>query len=180
MGKHKRFSFWILTPEELNDKTIDIETLKKINADCVPELEPFYNTKRKRWEWRLKKDWEVKYNDKTYIVPAGFCSDGATIPRWLWPIFGTPIEIPRLYVAIIHDFLYTMGPKQNPHPGCSLRKHADRVYRDFNIQLGEPKLRTRIEYRFIRWFGGSHWVVADESTYFNPVTAHPVQEASHV
>ena len=77
-------------------------------------------------------------------------------------MFGTPMDIPRLYVALLHDYLYTIGPTMDPNPRGLMRKQADELYKDFNIQLGEPKVRTNVEYRFIRWFGGKHWVVEDE------------------
>lgn len=158
----KQYLYKILTPDLLDDKDIYSEKFKRINIECSPELDPFYNSKHKRWEWILLKDWVVEYDGKIYTVPAGFVTDGATIPRFLWPIFGTPTEVPRLYVALIHDYLYTIGPKEDPKANGETRKLADRLYRDFNIQLGVPKLRTNIEYRFIRWFGGKHWVVEDE------------------
>ena len=158
----KKYLYKILTPEQLDDATIYSDKFKRINTECAPELEPFYNSKHKKWEWILLKNWVVEYDGVVYTVPAGFVTDGATIPRWLWPMFGTPTDIPRLYVALLHDYLYTIGPTMDPNPRGPMRKQADQIYRDFNIQLGEPKVRTNVEYRFIRWFGGKHWVVEDE------------------
>lgn len=158
----KKYLYKILTPEQLKDAEIYSDLFKKINTQCAPKLDPFFNSKHKRWEWVLLENWTVEYNGVTYVVPEGFVTDGATIPKFLWPIFGTPTDIPRLYVALLHDYLYTIGPKQDPNPRGQLRRQADRLYLDFNIQLGEPKTRTKIEYRFIRWFGGKHWVVEDE------------------
>lgn len=158
----KKYLYKILTPEQLKDAEIYSDLFKKINTQCAPKLDPFFNSKHKRWEWVLLENWTVEYNGVTYVVPEGFVTDGATIPKFLWPIFGTPTDIPRLYVALLHDYLYTIGPKQDPNPRGQLRQQADQLYLDFNIQLGEPKTRTKIEYRFIRWFGGKHWVVEDE------------------
>ncbi len=39
------------------------------------------------------------------FVPEGFKSDGASIPRILWPILGAPIANRHLKAAIVHDFL---------------------------------------------------------------------------
>ena len=155
----KKYLYKILTPDQLIDEEIFSDKFKRINAILAPELEPIFNPKEKKTEWKLLKDWVVEYDGTIYTVPAGFITDGASIPEFLWPVFGTPTDIPRLYVALLHDYLYTIGPVEDPDPKCKLRKRADKIYRDFNIQLGEPKCRTCVEYRFIRWFGGKHWVV---------------------
>jgi len=151
--------FWILTPSEHSNERIFTDRFTEINKELAPKLEPHYDLKTKEQWWVLLEPWEVKYDDVIYRIPAGFITDGATIPRILWPIFGTPTDIPRLYVALLHDYLYTVGPQIDPNPKCHLRRTADKIYRDFNIQLGEPVCRTKIEYRFIRMFGGSHWRV---------------------
>ena len=158
----KKYLYKILTPEQLVDNEIYSEKFKRINTECAPKLDPFFNSKDKKWEWVLLEDWVVEYDGVIYTVPKGFVTDGATIPEFLWPIFGTPTDVPRLYVALLHDYLYTIGPVKDSDPKCKLRTKADQIYRDFNIQLGEPKWRTYVEYRFIRWFGGKHWVVEDE------------------
>ena len=38
-------------------------------------------------------------------VPAGFISDGASIPRPLWAVIGPPIGSDHLIPAVVHDFL---------------------------------------------------------------------------
>ncbi|HIE98682.1 MAG TPA: DUF1353 domain-containing protein, partial [Fuerstia sp.] len=39
------------------------------------------------------------------VVPAGFVSDGASIPRLFWAIIGPPIGSSHLLPAIVHDYL---------------------------------------------------------------------------
>ena len=48
----------------------------------------------------------VKYKDIT--IPAGFRTDGATIPRCLW-CFYPPNRTDYLPAAIIHDYLCDLG-----------------------------------------------------------------------
>lgn len=36
----------------------------------------------------------------------GFICDGLSIPRFLWPIYGHPLDRKNIRAAIIHDFLY--------------------------------------------------------------------------
>jgi len=40
------------------------------------------------------------------VVPKDFISDGATIPRFLWPKF--PPDGPWLRASVIHDYLYSI------------------------------------------------------------------------
>ena len=40
------------------------------------------------------------------IVPQGFWTDGASIPRFAWSIVGTPFESDYLQGAVLHDWLY--------------------------------------------------------------------------
>ena len=64
----------------------------------------------KKPEFILEEDFSciTEYDDGTkeeIIVPEGFKTDGASIPRWFWWIenpFGQ-----ALYAAVVHDFEYT-------------------------------------------------------------------------
>lgn len=42
------------------------------------------------------------------IVPAGFDSDGCSMPRFFWRLFGHPFDMDYLREAILHDYLYRM------------------------------------------------------------------------
>lgn len=55
----------------------------------------------------VMEDWPVELDGVLYTIPAGFSSDGASIPRWLWWVCGTPMQVPRLYAAIFHDGAYS-------------------------------------------------------------------------
>lgn len=47
---------------------------------------------------------------QTITIPAGFISDGASVPRFLWCILDPPICALTLIPSIIHDFLYRDQP----------------------------------------------------------------------
>lgn len=49
--------------------------------------------------------WDAFMIAFTLTVPADFVSDGASIPKILWPIIGAPIGNKHLPAAIVHDFL---------------------------------------------------------------------------
>ena len=51
--------------------------------------------------------WIVEKGKGLYItVPAYFITDGASIPRTLWPVIGHPFKADVFQAAVVHDFLY--------------------------------------------------------------------------
>lgn len=106
--------------------------------------------------WELADDWTVFYNGVTYQLPKGFETDGASIPRFLWRVCGTPLESPRIFAALLHDYLYSGNV-----PGVT-RAEADAVYRDMLTTLGVSKFKANVEYYALRLFGGSHWIDGDD------------------
>lgn len=123
--------------------------------------------------WELAKDWTITYKGEVYHLPAGFMTDGASIPRFLWRVCGTPLKTPRLYAALVHDFIYGGGDPD------ATRKDADTIYRDLQLVLIEQetipsdygwfkrtwakcqksnrKRAAWTEYYALRLCGKSHW-----------------------
>jgi Protein of unknown function (DUF1353) len=81
------------------------------------------------------------------VVPAGFVTDLASIPREFWSLL--PIDGAYTFPAIIHDYLYWT----QKHP----REVADRVFRygmdDFKVSSSVASLI----YTAVRGGGGSAW-----------------------
>jgi len=84
---------------------------------------------------RLTDDWILQLADGlTIIVPAGFETDGASVPRLLWflmPPFGVLLK-----VAILHDFGYQHGYLLSPYVhgnAYNLRSHE--LHWQYNIRL---------------------------------------------
>ena len=101
--------------------------------------------------WELATDWRVICGTRSLVIPRGFATDGASIPRALWRVCGTPLDVPRLYAAIVHDYLYSGGVA-----GVT-RAEADAVYRDMQIALGVSRLKAFVEWAALRVCGASHW-----------------------
>jgi hypothetical protein len=40
------------------------------------------------------------------VVPAGFKTDGASVPKWCWSLGFSPFCLDTLRGAIVHDYLY--------------------------------------------------------------------------
>ena len=68
-------------------------------------------------------------------VPAGFVTDGASVPQIFWNIFSPFGEY--FPAALIHDFLYSKS--SNPQHGELTRKQADKIFlgamRDIGVDL---------------------------------------------
>lgn len=79
-------------------------------------------------------------------VPAGFVTDGATVPRLLWsllPAWGTYSR-----AAAVHDYLC----KSLPHRHAATRLAADRIFLDAMKVCGTGRLVRWIMYLAVRSF----------------------------
>ena len=88
--------------------------------------------------------------DVVVHVKPGFKTDGASIPRFLWRVFGSPYDPDIFPAAIAHDALYR---------GEILpRKDADRAFLEMMEKSGVPERKRRLVYRGVRWFGWITWL----------------------
>lgn len=138
--------------ELLKRRTSPVFAGSSTEGTPYPELRPLTDG-----TWQLINDWDCEYMDHKYTVPAGFITDSASIPKFLWPIYGSPMKYPYPLSATLHDYLYEIGCKEDPNPKGQTRKNADLAFRDYNIQLGMSKFKAYTEYWALRLFGGSHW-----------------------
>jgi hypothetical protein len=95
-------------------------------------------------------------------IRKGTLSDGASVPRILWPVMA-PDELGRVAV-FNHDDLYRNGGfawiKQNGvwvHVQLYTRLEADRLFYDLMILEGVPYWRARAAYLGVRARGAAHW-----------------------
>lgn len=96
----------------------------------------------KRWQdmtlYRLRED-EVICN---ILVPEGFVTDGATVPRWLWALFPPVCEY--FPAAIVHDYLL------ESHEGWS---YSNRVFKRALDECGVSVTRRRLMMAAVRAYG---------------------------
>lgn len=105
----------------------------------------------------LDADWRVTVRlsvfdvvrSSVFVVPAGFSSDGASVPRALWWLCGDPMERPRLYAALLHDWLYTTGVVS--------RAEADAIYYAMLRHFGYSPMDASVNYLAVRLFGSRHY-----------------------
>ena len=84
-------------------------------------------------------------------IPAGFQSDGASVPRFFWRVVFPPGDVHALGAAFLHDYIY------RTHPLGWTREAADKLFLDTLIADGVPKRRAFLAYVGVRLFGASAW-----------------------
>jgi hypothetical protein len=101
--------------------------------------------------WRLHEGFIYVIGDyKTgtqLVIPAGFDTDFASIPRVFWNVLPPYGKYGK--AAVVHDYLYREQP--------GTRKDADDVFLEAMGVLGVSKETKNIMYSAVRAFGGSSW-----------------------
>lgn len=120
--------------------------MNRFNGNPIVEVLPT----AKGW-YRLHKGltfWSEKYS-RLIVVPAGFITDFASIPRFFWrilPPFGKYAA-----AAIVHDFLYATKPDW-----CN-RKIADSIMLEANEVLDVKSWKRTTMYSVLRTCAGPAW-----------------------
>ncbi len=83
-----------------------------------------------------------------YIVPVGFITDFASVPRPLW-WFVSPTDKTVIRASLLHDYLYRTGSRS--------RKEADYLFYLKLLEDGTPKWKAWIMYQAVRLFGKRAW-----------------------
>ena len=89
------------------------------------------------------------WNVVVHVMP-GFRTDGASIPRLLWFIFGSPYDPDIMADAIAHDAMY--------RGRIVPRKAADDTFRDMMEKSGIKRWKSRRIWLGVRLFGWITWL----------------------
>ena len=95
--------------------------------------------------WSLADDLVYRGARERFVVPAGFRTDFATVPRmvtWLVPRFGA-----YTLAAILHDWLCSEGIRS----GVVSAREADGIFRRVMRESGVPVLRRWRMWAGVRW-----------------------------
>jgi hypothetical protein len=95
--------------------------------------------------WEVVQPLVYRGHRDTFVVPDGFLTDFASVPRvviWLFPRFGryTP-------AAVLHDWLVTTGLAT----GAVSSRDADALFRRVLQELGVPPVRRWLMWCGVRW-----------------------------
>lgn len=91
--------------------------------------------------------------DDTIIVPKGYETDFASIPRIFWSIL--PPSGKYRGAAVIHDYLYQNRGKFHPSKPALTRAQSDGVFLEAMKELKVPFAIRRVMWLAVRGFG---WV----------------------
>lgn len=94
----------------------------------------------------------LQYQDsvgRTWTVPIGFVTDGASIPRELWSTVGSPFTGKYRRAAVVHDYLYKLQPL--PRAKCDL------VLLEAMMKDGTEKILAKTIYDGVRLGGWKAW-----------------------
>ncbi len=86
---------------------------------------------------------------KWHTIPAGYVSDGASVPRFFWRILSPAIDARTLMPSIIHDYEYEHG--------IGTRAGADADYRRRLQDNDYGIIKSSLTWIGVRIGGGRHW-----------------------
>ncbi len=98
----------------------------------------------------LVSDFEVWVDGVLYVVPAGYRTDKASIPKWLHWLF-SPDYNPSLCASILHDYCYSHLYR------AMTKERADTMFRAVMLDQGASKTVACMFYRAVSTFGKGGW-----------------------
>ena len=110
----------------------------------------------------LSKDKTVESLGYSITVKKGFDFDGASIPKWLWSIYGSPLNGNYVVASLIHDGLYASQ--------LVSKMVADNIFLDLMKQSKVGYVKRTSMYLAVKMFGGKDWKEASE--YKNEYTKY--------
>ena len=99
----------------------------------------------------LREDLNLCWNGMALTIPAGFHSDGASVPEILWNTVSPAIDPRTLRGSLAHDYIYRVQPAN------WTRKMADEMFYDLIREDGLSWYRAQKAYWGVRIFGGLAW-----------------------
>jgi len=99
--------------------------------------------------YQLREALHVCVGPFLIVVPAGFVTDGATIPCLAWPLIGHPMHGRYQAAAICHDHLYDTQQVS--------RLVADALFCEILSQYGVSPWRAKLMYAAVRIGGWYLW-----------------------
>lgn len=109
----------------------------------------------------IKEDVFILSEDKTVeslgyrvTIKKGFDFDGASIPKWLWSIYGSPLNGNYVVASLIHDGLYASQKVT--------KSVSDKVFLDVMKQSNVGYIKRTSMYLAVKMFGGKDWKEASE------------------
>lgn len=97
--------------------------------------------------FRVRKPWTIRLAGRTWLLPAGYTTNGITGPSWMKRSLGDGVDHPETWAAVFHDWLFTQ-------PGIT-RKQADGMFHDLLIAYGVSPLKARFMHSGVATYSAS-------------------------
>lgn len=104
-------------------------------------------TEHDEMHWKLVEELRYRGNEHLFVVPKGFVTDFASVPRPLWSLIPTYGRYTK--AAVLHDYL-----SRFPNEADINRCDADGIFRKVMHELGVGYVRRRMMWAAVRWAGG--------------------------
>lgn len=102
-------------------------------------------------KWKNLEEFEYHIgtypSDNIIVVPEGFVTNFASIPRLFWPVI-SPVD-DHGKAAVVHDYCYYYAPYD--------RKLCDYIFREALTVLNVKPWKVWCMYKLVRWFGWLAW-----------------------
>ena len=95
--------------------------------------------------------YRVNFGGRSFLIPRGFESDGASVPRLFWRVVFPNSDSHATTAGICHDYIYRTQPE-----GWT-REEADRMFLALLVEFGTPVRRALAAYHAVRLFGWIAW-----------------------
>ena len=100
--------------------------------------------------WEVLEDYTYETSIGTIVVPKGFKTDYASVPKIFRNIINTYGNHGR--AAVVHDWLYSKNCEIN-----ITRAEADKIFLEIMKEWGVGYIKRQFMYRMVRMFGSSHF-----------------------
>lgn len=85
------------------------------------------------------------------LIPAGFKSDGCSVPRIFWRVIFPPLDNTAIRAGVIHDYIY------RTHPKNWTKWKADWHFRKILLEDGVPPFRANLAWAGVAVGGFNAW-----------------------
>lgn len=119
-----------------------------------PSIFPIFDERGETWQ--LAREYRITSLGYLIRVPAGYISDGASVPRALW-WYAPPVGLYSA-AAIVHDWLYAnKGVRPMLAPPVLSRATCDAIFRDLMVRGGVRTRKAKMMWLAVRAFGWKPW-----------------------
>ena len=100
--------------------------------------------------WLVNEEYRYQTSKGLVVVPKGFRTDYASVPKIFRNIINTYGKHGR--AAVVHDWLYSSRCEVNIS-----RAEADKIFLEIMVEWNVKKYKRILMYILVRMFGGSHF-----------------------